>query len=248
MPGAELHWKGACPRVGDLRRHIVGIDRHQPSATDGSGHGSAVRVARRGRHLRWSGSWGVRLAALASPAASGGEDKEPEYDRGAHEEQTRDGIPSSPTDSIIAPARALVFRACPELLKHPGEPGGRLWDDPAVRRTLLIVDDHAPFRALARALLEAEGFAVVGEAHDGASALAAASELRPDVVLLDVYLPDGTGWDVAPGISEAGGGSAVVLTSSRDVSSFGQRLSSSGARGFIAKDELSGTALHALTA
>jgi two-component system nitrate/nitrite response regulator NarL len=115
-----------------------------------------------------------------------------------------------------------------------------------VQRRVLIVDDHAPFRALARALLEADGFTVVGEADDAASAVVAASELRPDIVLLDVYLPDGRGWDLAETVSGAGGGSVVVLTSSRDVSSFGRRLKRSGARGFLAKDDLSGAALEAL--
>ena len=121
-----------------------------------------------------------------------------------------------------------------------------LCDDLHVRRTLLIVDDHEPFRDLARAILDGDGFSVVGEAPDGASATVAASELRPDAVLLDVYLPDGNGWDFADAISEAGGGSAVVLTSSRDVSGFGRRLKASGACGFLAKDELSGAALEAL--
>ena len=115
-----------------------------------------------------------------------------------------------------------------------------------VPRSVLIVDDHEPFRALARALLETEGFRVVGEAENAASAVIAASELRPDVVLLDVFLPDGRGWEIVHTVSDAGGGSAVVLTSSRDVSSFGRRLKTSGARGFLAKDELSGAALEAL--
>jgi DNA-binding NarL/FixJ family response regulator len=115
-----------------------------------------------------------------------------------------------------------------------------------VTRTVLIVDDHAPFRALARALLEGEGFSVVGEADDAVSAVVAASKLCPDVVLLDVFLPDGRGWDIVQEVRDAGGGSAVVLTSSRDVSSFGRRLKASGAKGFLAKDELSGPALEAL--
>ena len=61
----------------------------------------------------------------------------------------------------------------------------------------LVVDDHAGFRTSARFLLEMEGFEVVGEAADCASALSAAMRLRPELVLLDVQLPDGQGFDVA---------------------------------------------------
>ena len=68
-------------------------------------------------------------------------------------------------------------------------------------RTILIVDDHPSFRASARMLLEAEGFDVIGEAEDGASALRAVEELRPDVVLLDVQLPDIDGLEVAARLS-----------------------------------------------
>ena len=60
-------------------------------------------------------------------------------------------------------------------------------------RTALIVDDHRLFRASARMLLEVEGFDVVGEAADGAEAVSEAHRLRPDVLVLDVQLPDMTG-------------------------------------------------------
>jgi DNA-binding NarL/FixJ family response regulator len=110
-------------------------------------------------------------------------------------------------------------------------------------RTVLIVDDHAAFRAAARALLQDGGFVVVGEAADGASAIAAAGELRPDVVLLDIQLPDLDGFAVAERLRD--GGSAIVLTSSRSVTSFRRRLAANPAWRFIPKSELSGEALSA---
>ena len=112
--------------------------------------------------------------------------------------------------------------------------------------TVLVVDDHSGFRSRARALLEAEGYAVVGEAADGASAVAEAERLHPDVVLLDVQLPDADGFDVAARITGDGGASAVVLTSSRDWSDSAELIAGSGARGFVPKDQLSGAALGEL--
>ncbi len=117
----------------------------------------------------------------------------------------------------------------------------------AVKRTLLIVDDHAGFRSFARALLEAEGYDVVGEAEDGQSALLAAATLRPEVVLLDVVLPDIDGFLVCAALSEDADGPAIVMTSSRGVSSYRRRLARSSARGFIAKSDLSGPSLEELT-
>jgi DNA-binding NarL/FixJ family response regulator len=111
-------------------------------------------------------------------------------------------------------------------------------------RTVVIVDDHAPFRASARRLLEVEGYEVVGEAGDAASALEVVERLRPDVVLLDVVLPDGTGFDVAESL--AGGDAKIVLVSSHDRSDLGSRLRRSSAVGFIPKDELSGETLAEL--
>jgi DNA-binding NarL/FixJ family response regulator len=115
-----------------------------------------------------------------------------------------------------------------------------------VRRTVLIVDDHDEFRSSARALLEAEGFAVVGEAADGAEAIAAVAALRPAVVLLDIQLPGRDGLAVAEGIAEGTDPPAVVLISSRDAAVYGSRLGRTPARGFIAKGELSGAALAGL--
>jgi DNA-binding NarL/FixJ family response regulator len=112
--------------------------------------------------------------------------------------------------------------------------------------TILIVDDHAGFRVQARALLEAEGFVVVGEAIDGATGLTAARALKPDLVLLDIGLPDVEGFDVARELAIDGPPPFVVLTSSREASAFGPRLTTSGALGFIPKDELSGAAIRAL--
>ena len=118
-------------------------------------------------------------------------------------------------------------------------------DDPGVV-TVLIVDDHPSFRANARALLEADGFDVVGEAEDGASALRAVDELRPELVLLDVQLPDLDGFEVARRLTGGSFRPAVVLVSSRDGADFGALVERSGARGFIPKAELSGAALSAL--
>jgi two-component system nitrate/nitrite response regulator NarL len=117
---------------------------------------------------------------------------------------------------------------------------------PGMGRTVLIVDDHSPFRAAARALLEASGFDVVGEAEDGASAVAAAAALRPAVVLLDVQLPDLDGFAVAAQL--AVDGPTVVLTSSRGASSFRRRLAAHPDWRFIAKSELSGEAMAAAVA
>jgi DNA-binding NarL/FixJ family response regulator len=113
-------------------------------------------------------------------------------------------------------------------------------------RTIVVVDDHPTFRATARVLLEAEGFDVVGEAEDGASALEQVAALRPEVVLLDVQLPDIDGFEVAARLQRNGERSQIVLTSSRDAADFGSLVERSGARGFVPKDELSGAAIAAL--
>jgi DNA-binding NarL/FixJ family response regulator len=116
----------------------------------------------------------------------------------------------------------------------------------SVGGTVLIVDDHPAFRAAARALLQAAGFEVVGEADDGASAVASAHELRPEIVLLDVQLPDIDGFAVARQLAEIGASAAIVLTSSRSIASVRWRLEANPDWRFIPKSELSGDALAAL--
>src|ERR1700730_2791347 len=112
--------------------------------------------------------------------------------------------------------------------------------------TVLIVDDHATFRSFARALLQAEGYNVVGEAGDGATALREFQRLQPDVVLLDIQLPDMDGLEVTRRLAASGSGAAIVLISSRDASDYRRRLAGSTARGFIAKSALSGATLGAI--
>jgi DNA-binding NarL/FixJ family response regulator len=110
--------------------------------------------------------------------------------------------------------------------------------------TVLIVDDHPSFRASARAMLESEGFDVIGEAEDGASAIQAVRALAPDVVLLDVQLPDMTGFDVCAAIQGRNGETPeIVLVSSRDASDYGELVAASCACGFVPKGELSGELL-----
>lgn len=108
----------------------------------------------------------------------------------------------------------------------------------------IIVDDHESYRAAARALLELDGIEVVGEAGDGAEALALARDLRPELVLLDVHLGDMSGIEVAAQLTAAQPAIAVVLISNRDVRDVSDRLRRSGARGFIPKEALSAEALH----
>jgi DNA-binding response OmpR family regulator len=116
------------------------------------------------------------------------------------------------------------------------------------RPSLLIVDDHPSFLAVARFLLETEGFDVVGVASDGESAVRETIRTSPQVVLLDVSLPDMDGFEVAARLRAAGVSSTIVFTSSRDDTDFGSLVAESGGSGFIAKAELSGDALRAFSA
>jgi len=115
-------------------------------------------------------------------------------------------------------------------------------------QTILIVDDHAGFRASARSLLECAGFRVVGEAANGAEAVALAAALRPEVVLLDVQLPDLNGFEVAERLRGMQDPPQVILTSTRESGDFGPLVATTAARGFVGKAELSADAVSALLA
>jgi DNA-binding NarL/FixJ family response regulator len=123
---------------------------------------------------------------------------------------------------------------------------GELLEEVRPARRVLVVDDHPSFRRCARALLDTEGFEVVGEAEDGATAVSLAVELEPDFVLLDIQLPDIDGFEVASRLLEREPGLSIVLVSSRDRTAYGTRIEDSGALGFVAKAELSGAALARL--
>jgi DNA-binding NarL/FixJ family response regulator len=112
---------------------------------------------------------------------------------------------------------------------------------------VLVVDDHPGFRRLARLLLAAGGYAVVGEAADGGGALAQASLMRPDVVLLDVMLPDLDGFAVAERLADLPAHPVVVLVSGRTRTELGRRLDTAPVRGFLPKDQLTLEAFAALT-
>jgi DNA-binding NarL/FixJ family response regulator len=120
-------------------------------------------------------------------------------------------------------------------------------DNRLVSKSVLIVDDHPSFRASARRMLEASGYSVVGEVADGTEAIAAVGALGPDLVLLDVQLPDLNGFEVAERLAALGAERPqVVLTSSRDLAEYGDDVAASPVRGFIPKGELSGEALAEL--
>jgi DNA-binding NarL/FixJ family response regulator len=149
--------------------------------------------------------------------------------------ETQDGAPVVRAD----PESAL--RVCPD-----GRSSMRVRACSVVLATVLIVDDHAEFRSVARRLLQRSDFQVVGEAADGSSGRAAVRLLRPDVVLLDIQLPDMDGCELCRALAAEPEAPRIVLISSRDASDYGVRLAGCGALGFVAKADLSVAALDAI--
>jgi DNA-binding NarL/FixJ family response regulator len=141
---------------------------------------------------------------------------------------------------------ALTAEGQPILGVTPDDEHAMRRDTASMRARVLIVDDHDGFRAVARVLLESEGFDVVGEAADGGSAVDAAAVLRPDIVLLDVHLPDSDGFSIARQLAGQPEPPVVVLVSSRPIADLRRRVRDSPAVGFLAKDELSGAAVTAI--
>jgi CheY-like chemotaxis protein len=120
------------------------------------------------------------------------------------------------------------------------------WEHPQMASSVLVVDDHPSYRSIARRVLVAGGFTVVGEASGGIEAIRASGDLRPDLVLLDVQLPDMDGFGVAMSLARQVDPPAVVLVSSRSRADYGSRIEECGACGFIAKSNLSGEAVRRL--
>ncbi len=110
--------------------------------------------------------------------------------------------------------------------------------------SVLIVDDSAPFRSVARELLARRGYLVVGEADTAARAVQAAKRLAPRAVLLDLHLPDGCGFDVSADLTNADPDLAVLLTSTEVPRACDLRVDLAGARGFVLKCSLAKTSLE----
>ena len=110
--------------------------------------------------------------------------------------------------------------------------------EPARPPRILIVDDSLVFRDAARAALEKLGYLVVGEAATGAGAVSSAARLLPDGVLLDVWLPDATGFEVAAELVQVKPSPSVVLTSASEFPNVRSLARQSGAQGFVAKYHL----------
>jgi DNA-binding NarL/FixJ family response regulator len=142
----------------------------------------------------------------------------------------------------------VPVRSRPNTLESRTDAPAVMEDDPGVGATVLIVDDHAGFRRSASLLLEAEGWEVVGVAADASGALSATRRLAPNLVVLDVHLPDGDGFEVAARLRAEPDPPQVVLVSSHDYGDLGELVRLSGAAGFVTKGQLSAAALEALLA
>lgn len=113
--------------------------------------------------------------------------------------------------------------------------------------SVIIVDDQAPFRLAAKAVLRrSKGFELVGEASGGVEAIALANEVHPDVILMDINMPDMGGIEATRKILEDRPKTFVILCSTYDVSDLPPDAMTSGARAYVHKEQLSATTLRRL--
>ncbi len=111
---------------------------------------------------------------------------------------------------------------------------------------MLLVDDHPGFVASARALLTHEGMNVVAVATTAADAIRLSDAVRPEVVLLDIHLPDGSGIDVAHAIARGPGAPQTILISSDADAAMHPGVQTAPVRGFVPKRDLTCAAIEAL--
>jgi CheY-like chemotaxis protein len=148
---------------------------------------------------------------------------------------------AAPPRIAHVPAMATLGESGSARMRLPGD-----WTTMvAPMVTVVLVDDDGRFRRAARRALTAEGLEFVAEAADGVAALAAVSAWAPDVVLVDIGLPEMDGLEVARRLREGGSGATVILMSSRDAD-YGRRVAAGIAAGFIPKNELSRTSIQAI--
>jgi DNA-binding NarL/FixJ family response regulator len=118
----------------------------------------------------------------------------------------------------------------------------------AMERSVLLIDDDPAFRRLARRTLSGTGLTVVGEASTAAAGSSAARSLKPEIMLVDVGLPDIDGISLATELSALPWGPRVVLTSVDPDAASGEDVRRSGASGFVPKQDLPGSGLDMLLA
>jgi CheY-like chemotaxis protein len=163
-----------------------------------------------------------------------------------------------PRGIAMAPRRTFAVRATDTAgMGNPTGPGSPVFrthgrggpcHDRSVTPSILLVDDDPGFRRLARQALGRRGLAVIGEADTVAAAKEAAQGLRPDMVLVDVGLPDGDGVTLAASLVALPWGPRVVLMSGDPDAATEEDVHLSGAKGFVHKSELSGAGLDLLLA
>jgi len=113
--------------------------------------------------------------------------------------------------------------------------------------SVVVVDDQAPFRLAARAVLRrTEGFELVGEAANGIEAIALADSLHPDLVLMDINMPEMGGLEATRRIVTEHPGTVVFLCSTYDVSDLPADATASGARAYVHKEQLGPKVLRRL--